>query len=250
MSARVQRNAAEGIHLVEDAYVNWYLVEDGGRLTVVDSGHPASWKSLHAVLREIGRSPGDIDAVVLTHAHFDHMGFAERARSELGVPVFAHERELALARHPWRYDHERSRLPYFARHPSFVKRFTAMGAAGALWVKGTEHAQPYGDAQTLDVPGRPQVVFTPGHTHGHCSLHFPDRGAIIAGDAIVTLNPYTGGRGPQIVAGAATADSGQALASLDALGAIDAATVLTGHGPVWRDGAAAAADRAREAGAS
>ena len=28
---RLERDAAQGIHLVEDAYVNWYLVEEGGR---------------------------------------------------------------------------------------------------------------------------------------------------------------------------------------------------------------------------
>jgi glyoxylase-like metal-dependent hydrolase (beta-lactamase superfamily II) len=116
-------------------------------------------------------------------------------------------------------------------------------------VKGVEQARSYDAGETLDVPGRPEVVFTPGHTHGHCSLHFPQRGAVIAGDAIVTLDPYTGGTGPQIVAGAATADSAQALASLDALAATGASTVLTGHGPVWRDGVATAVDRAREAGA-
>jgi glyoxylase-like metal-dependent hydrolase (beta-lactamase superfamily II) len=131
-----------------------------------------------------------------------------------------------------------------------VKMFMTMGAAGALWVKGTAHATSYATGQTLDVPGRPEVVYTPGHTHGHCSLHFADRGSVIAGDALVTLNPYTGRHGPQIVAGAATADSQQALASLDALAATGAATVLTGHGPVWRDGIAAATDRAHQAGRS
>jgi glyoxylase-like metal-dependent hydrolase (beta-lactamase superfamily II) len=247
---RLERDAAEGIHLVEDAYVNWYLVEEGGQVTVVDSGHPASWKSLHRALVQIGRRPTDVAAVVLTHAHFDHMGFAERARQELGVPVWAHQQELSLAGHPWRYDHERSRLPYFVRHPSFVKMFTAMGAAGALWVKGTNDALAYASGATLEVPGRPEVVPTPGHTHGHCSLHFRDRGAVIAGDAIVTLNPYTGAHGPQIVAGAATADSRQALASLDSLAATGAQTILTGHGPIWREGIARAVELARKAGPS
>ncbi|MDX6656789.1 MAG: hypothetical protein QOH62_1582 [Solirubrobacteraceae bacterium] len=244
----LERNAADGIHRIEDAYVNWYLVEDGQRLTIVDSGHPASWRSLHAALRDIGRRPADIEAVVLTHGHFDHVGFAERARSELGAPVLVHERDVSVARHPWRYDHERSRLRY-VRNPSFLRIFAAMAAAGAPLVKGVEQARSYDAGETLDVPGRPEVVFTPGHTHGHCSLHFPQRGAVIAGDAIVTLDPYTGGTGPQIVAGAATADSAQALASLDALAATGASTVLTGHGPVWRDGVATAVDRAREAGA-
>jgi glyoxylase-like metal-dependent hydrolase (beta-lactamase superfamily II) len=242
----LEKNAADGIHRVEDAYTNWFLVEDDGRLTVVDAGFPRSWNSLQSALRELGRSPADIDALVLTHAHFDHVGFAERARRELGVPVWAHEREVPLTKHPWRYDHEDSRLKY----PGFLKIFAVMGAHGALWVKGVEQVRTYGSDGTLDVPGRPTIVFTPGHTHGHCSLHFPDRGAVIAGDAVVMLDPYTGHSGPQIVSGAATADSALNLRSLDSLAATRAETVLTGHGPVWRQGAELAVERARAAGES
>jgi glyoxylase-like metal-dependent hydrolase (beta-lactamase superfamily II) len=47
------------------------------------------------------------------------------------------------------------------------------------------------------------------------------------------------------VAGAATADIDRNLASLDALAATGATTVLPGHGEPWHDGVAAAVDRAR-----
>jgi glyoxylase-like metal-dependent hydrolase (beta-lactamase superfamily II) len=241
---------ADGIHLVEHAYVNWYVIDDGGALTVVDTGHPRSWALLEETVRDMGRSLGDIEAVVLTHGHFDHMGFARRARTELGVRVLAPRAELDVVSHPWRYEHERSRLPYFARYPGFRRAFLAMGAAGALWVRGLEDVEPYEPNQELDVPGRPRAVATPGHTHGHCSLHLAKRSALIAGDAVVTLNPYTGQAGPQIVAGAATADSRQALASLDAIASTDAKLVLSGHGPPWNRGAEAMAEGARAAGPS
>lgn len=245
----IHQNVAEGIHWIEEASTNWYLVAEDGRLTVVDTGFPRSWQTLQKAIGQLGRTAADIEAVVLTHAHFDHMGFAERARAELGVPVWAHERELPVTRHPWRYDHERSRLPYF-RHPGFVKVFTAMGARGALWVKGTEEVRTFQADEQLDVPGRPRVIFTPGHTHGHSSLHFPDRGAVIVGDAFVTFNPYTGRAGPQIVSGAATADSAEAMASLEALAALNAATTLTGHGDPWTRQPRLAVELARAAGPS
>jgi glyoxylase-like metal-dependent hydrolase (beta-lactamase superfamily II) len=166
------------------------------------------------------------------------------------VPVLAHEREVPVTRHPWRYDHERSRVPYMLRHPGFDRAFAAMAAMGALFVKGLKETRTYGDDERLDVPGRPQVVFTPGHTHGHCALHLADRGVLIAGDAFVTFNPYTASNGPQIVSGAATANSERALESLDALAATGAPVVLTGHGGPWTQGVASAVERARAAGPS
>jgi glyoxylase-like metal-dependent hydrolase (beta-lactamase superfamily II) len=64
------------------------------------------------------------------------------------------------------------------------------------------------------------------------------------------LDPYTGRRGPCIVAGAATADSEQALASLGALADLDADTALSGHGPPWHGSMREAVERARAAGAA
>src|SRR4051812_16597999 len=110
----IRPNAADGVHMVEDAYTNWFLVADNGSLTIVDTGHPRSWDSLKSALRLLGRKRSDIEAVVLTHAHYDHMGFARRAHDELGVPVYAHERELPVVRRPWHFAHERSRLRYAA----------------------------------------------------------------------------------------------------------------------------------------
>ena len=243
------RNVADGIHCVEDAYANWFIVEADGQLTIVDAGVPSSWNSLQSALRELGRKPADVAALVLTHGHFDHIGFAERARSELGVPVYVHENDVPLTRHPRQYGHARRRAPYFLTQVKAFPIVAALLRNRAWWPQPVAEVRRYESGQ-LPVPGSPQVVFTPGHTLGHCALHFPDRNAVIAGDAIVTLNPYRGTTGPQIVSGAATVDEERALASLTALAQTGAQTVLVGHGDAWTGGAEQVVELARRRGPS
>src|SRR4051812_32618449 len=126
-------NVAPGVHRVEDSYTNWYLVEEGDGITVVDAGVPTSWDSFLDAVARLGRRPADVRAVVLTHAHFDHVGFAERARQELGVPVYVHEDDVPLTRHPWRYDFERPRSLYFATQLQAMPIVVAFLRNRAFW---------------------------------------------------------------------------------------------------------------------
>ncbi len=243
------RGVAPGIHRLQHAFVNCYIVEGDDGVTIVDTALPETWPYLLEALELIGRSVDDIRAVVLTHAHFDHLGFAHRLQ-ERGVPVFAHESEAYIAEHPYRYDHESPRFVYPVLHPGSIPVLTRMARAGALRVPGITGLRYFGPGETLDVPGAPMAVFTPGHTYGHCGLFFIDADALLTGDALVTLDPYTGATGPQIVSGAATADSPLALLSLRALEETGATTVLPGHGQPWRHGVEKAVELARAAGAS
>jgi glyoxylase-like metal-dependent hydrolase (beta-lactamase superfamily II) len=244
-------NVAEGVHRIEDANTNWYLVEDDRRLLVVDAGVPSSWDSLHEALPQIGRRPEDVEAVVLTHAHFDHVGFAEKARTQLNVPVYVHENDVPMTRHPWHYDFERPRSFYFATQVQALPIVAEFLRTRAFWPAPLKQVVRYAsDAGTLPVPGSPRVVYCPGHTLGHCALHLADRDVLLAGDAIVMLDPYTARRGPRLVARAATADVERNLASLDALVATGARTVLTGHGEPWTGGIEAAVAQARANGSA
>src|SRR3954452_20392424 len=230
------RDVGPGVHRIEDAFTNWYIVEGDDGLTIVDCGVPASWASLHQALSQLGRPASDVRAAVLTHAHFDHVGFAESARTELGIPVYVHDNDVPLTRHPWRYDHERPRAPYFATQVRALPIVAQFLRDHAFWPPAIKDVKRYHDGETLPVPGAPRVLATPGHTLGHCSLHFPDRDAVIAGDALVTLDPYTNRKGPRLVARAAVADTERNLGTLDAVAATGAQTVLTGHGEPWTDG--------------
>jgi glyoxylase-like metal-dependent hydrolase (beta-lactamase superfamily II) len=243
----IETNVVPGVHRIEDSFTNWYLVEEDGRLTIVDCGVPSSWDSLQDALGQIGRTQDDIEAVVLTHVHFDHVGFAERARAELNVPVYVHENDFSVTRHPWRYDHERHRSFYFATQVQALPIVASFLKHRAFWPAPIKEVTRY-ESGTLPVPGSPRIVFTPGHTIGHCALHLPDRDAVIAGDAVVTLDPYTAKKGPRIVARAATVDSERNLRSLDALVDTGARTVFVGHGDPWTGGVESIVAQAREAG--
>ncbi|HEY8318178.1 MAG TPA: MBL fold metallo-hydrolase [Amnibacterium sp.] len=248
--AVLTRNVAQGVHRLAHAGVNCYLVEEGRAVTVVDAALPATWPYLRTALEALHRGPSDVAALVLTHAHFDHLGFARRMQEEWDVPVYAHPAERTIAAHPYRYAHENPRASYPIRHPGGVPILAAMAAAGAFRVQGIDEFTEFGPGDELDLPGRLRVVFTPGHTFGHSALLLEGRSALLCGDALVTLDPYTGFTGPRIVAGAATADSAQALDSLRAIAETDADRLLPGHGDPWRTGAAAAAAVARSVGAS
>jgi glyoxylase-like metal-dependent hydrolase (beta-lactamase superfamily II) len=244
----IRVDVAPGVHRLGDELVNFYLVEDGDRLTLVDAGLPAHRERLEQHLRVLGRALTDIDAVVLTHAHFDHVGVADGVRRDAGARVLVSEGDAEQARTGRQHKRDGSLLPYL-RHPAAWRLFAAIARGGGGRPQKIDEVATFAsEPAELDVPGRLRVVPTPGHSPGHVSFHLPDRGVVIAGDALCSYNPLTGARGPQLLPRAFAASATQAVASLDALEALDAQIVLFGHGDPWTGGVGAAVAKARERG--
>ena len=226
---------AEGLHRLGTDLINFYLVEDTTGLTVVDAGLPSYYDKLAACLEESGRAWEDIRALVLTHAHFDHVGFAERLRSEHGVPVLVHAADEQLARTQKVGSRDGSMLPYL-RYPAAWRLLGLMATAGLPKKVRIADVQTFGGGEQLDVPGRPRVIHAPGHTEGCVALHFEGHGAMLAGDVLCSRNPLTGKSGVQLMPAAFAASADQALESLANLEGVDAAVVGFGHGDPWRGG--------------
>jgi glyoxylase-like metal-dependent hydrolase (beta-lactamase superfamily II) len=241
---------ADGVTLISRAGVNCYLVETADGPLLVDAGLPRSWKLMQGALESLGLVPGDLVSVYLTHGHFDHVGMCDRLIREHHVPVHVHEKDRYLVRHPYSYAHELPRSPYPFRYPRALPALARMVAAGALGVHGVDVHGDVRPEEGAATPGGLVPVWSPGHTFGHCGFFLPDRGVLFSGDALVTLDPYTGETGPRIVARAATADSASALVALSALAETDAGVVLPGHGSPFVDGARPAVAQALAAGVS
>ena len=223
---------ADGIHRIgEKSLVNSYLLEEGGQVTIIDAGVPGLYRELPGELTAMGRTLEDVRALVLTHGHSDHIGFAERMRRERQTPVSVHEADAALARGEVPNPSKGMGRTKVAPLVEFLW-FTML--RGGLRTHKLQEVSTFGDGATLDVPGSPRVILTPGHTPGSAALHVPARDVLFIGDALATYAVTTGARGPQVAP--FTADADQAVSSLDRLRDVAAGIVLPGHGDPWMDG--------------
>jgi len=67
---------ASGLHRVGSEIVSSYLIVGQDGITIIDAGLPGYWKLLQAELAAMGKSAGDVRALILTHGDAGHIGFA------------------------------------------------------------------------------------------------------------------------------------------------------------------------------
>jgi glyoxylase-like metal-dependent hydrolase (beta-lactamase superfamily II) len=240
------RRVTDGIHLVHGSNTNWVILTEGDALTLVDTGYPGDREQVLASLAAVGGSPEAVTAVLVTHAHNDHLGSAEYFSSTYGTPVYTHEAEVPHARRDFLHQVSVGTVLKNAWRPGVVP-----WSVHALRSGGTAHVPVSGPRAfpgegPLDLPGRPVPVHTPGHTDGHCAFHLPEAGVVISGDGLVSGHPTSRVTGPQLLPGMFHRDRSRTLASLDAFEALAGDVLLPGHGPVHRGSVREAARRARE----
>ncbi|UGS36839.1 MBL fold metallo-hydrolase [Capillimicrobium parvum] len=236
--------------------INCYLVEDDP-LTLIDTG-PNSGVSLDmmdSMLREAGHTIADLERIVITHQHMDHLGLVDILSKRSGAEVFA-----LRALGPWLADYPKpaagddefaERL--MARHGIEQPVRLALRAVAGLaraWGAPAEVTGPLDDGDTLLFAGRTlRVHHRPGHSPSDIVLHDEKRGLLIVGDHLlkhissnaVVTRPLDGTDGDL--------DEPHSLEvyleSLRATREMDVALVLGGHGEPITDHRALIDDRLR-----
>ncbi len=214
----------------EPVPIHCWAIEHGDRLLLVDTGETADVRDipfarfevtreqeLPQTLRAAGLSLADVDSVVLTHMHGDHIDGARHVR----VPIQIHEAELAFARTGG------ARLMRRVLRQPLPAGITVQPLALDGGSFGAFH-----HSKALSDDGRIQAVATPGHTPGHISIVCIDddgRHVLLAGDATDTLEQLRALRQDAIAPKPAVAI--ETMRAILAHGAEHATVYLPSHDP-------------------
>jgi hydroxyacylglutathione hydrolase len=205
---------APGVHLLTGfpKYgINWYLLED----VLVDAGGKPDRRRILKQLR--GRK---VSAHALTHAHPDHQGASDAVCTELGIPFWVGEDDVAAAENP--------RL--------ILERQPTKPLNKLMWrmFAGPGHKVDRVLREGDEVAGF-QVLHTPGHAAGHVSFWRESDRVLVAGDVLNTMHPFTMKRGLREPLEVFTPDPALNRTSIKRLAELEPALLLVGHGPPVRD---------------
>jgi glyoxylase-like metal-dependent hydrolase (beta-lactamase superfamily II) len=217
--------------------VNVYLIEDDP-LTLVDSG-PNSGISLDELTRQLeahGHAIEDLELILITHQHIDHIGLVEILRSHSGaevaaidrlVPFVERYRELATAEDEFATETmRRNGIP-----SEIVTALAAVSNGFRAWGARADVTRTLHDGEQVRMRDRTlRVAFRPGHSPTDTLFHDEERRILIAADHLLAhissnplmTRPVDGGERPQALV--------NYLESLKRTREMDVDLVLPGHG--------------------
>lgn len=192
-------------------------------IVLFDSGLPWHARPILNALRREGIAPGQVRAIVLTHADIDHVGAARALRQATGASIACHAVTAAILRYQLA---RRWGMGWIGRAGGFFARLLA----GPLL-----RAVPL-EADHLLIDGAPvtggfKAIYTPGHCAGHTAFYHPAARVLIVGDACANKGG-TLSLAPTIF----TADRTVAVQSVARLARLDVHILCCGHGaPIVAD---------------
>ncbi|MFI9817557.1 MBL fold metallo-hydrolase [Saccharothrix variisporea] len=234
------------VHMVTGTNVNWALVSDGSALTLVDTGYPNDSAALLASIAETGHRPQDVTAILITHAHLDHIGGVPMMTGRFGTPVLTGAEEARHARRE--YLEQITPLEMLRLCGHRASRRWVLDTVRAVFPQIKISLPQVGvvpPKEPLDVPGGLVAIPTPGHTTGHTAYLMPSTGVLFSGDALVTGHPTSRrGEGPQRLPEVFNTSEDGVTTAIAALRDLPADTLVPGHGGLARGPLADMVDKA------
>lgn len=211
------------------ANVVYWGVPGSNRWVLIDAGARGTASVIVATAdARFGRNARP-EAIVLTHAHFDHVGALETLAELWDVPIYAHERELPCL--DGRASCASPDEEFAGGRPSALTRLRLnepVDVSARLLILPPDGSVP-------PMPGW-HWVHTPGHTPGHVSLWREEDRTLIAGDAVITTShesAYTVADQPPELHGPPMWNSQDRTAvreSVERLSLLGPEVLVTGHG--------------------
>ena len=160
-----------------------YLVETPAGLIAIDAGMKSSGSEMLSAIAELGRVPGDVIAILLTHWHNDHAAGASVLADRSGADVYYSAREAEHMTRRAAATGVRGRLSaIIPEHGPLVLLKGLLGNAPQQPVAATKFVS--GGDTIFDF----DVIDTPGHTVGHVSYYHRTKRVLFAGDAIAVVH--------------------------------------------------------------
>jgi glyoxylase-like metal-dependent hydrolase (beta-lactamase superfamily II) len=199
---------------------NVYAVVSEQGIVLIDSGSPGEVNRILAQLQQAGFGLSDLRAVVLTHAHSDHIGGAAELARRSGAQILAHRDEVP-------YLDGTKTLPA----TSLVTRLLTWGTRlmpGTRTRYRVDEVLQEGDS--LEHLGGLRVIHTPGHTPGSICLYRPEGRILFCGDLLLNGHPLTGRGRLRFSIPQFSVDAAQARRSVEKLLELPFEILCFGHG--------------------
>jgi len=180
VSSGTVESVAAGVHALCMQIVNVCFIQTDTGWVLIDCGMPRGEAMLMEHAAELFGADRPPLAIVLTHAHFDHIGSLPALLGAWEVPVYAHASEL----------------PYLTGQASYPPGDPTVGGGLISQLSPMfphdgldlgDRVQPLTDAVMERLLPGWRMLHTPGHSPGHISLYRDADRTLIAGDAFVTV---------------------------------------------------------------
>lgn len=171
---------------------NFYVVQNKGALFLIDAGYhnDQCWNGLHDTLEKNGFQLSDLDAILVTHHHYDHLGLVNRILDEHPVPIYLHEKAIIRIRRDRDYLSERIRFfnKLYLQSGCGVERVTREINRLRMYMDENETHILHDDLVTIkegdNVFGF-EVLEVPGHSLDHVAFYHEGTRQIIVGDHMI-----------------------------------------------------------------